>query len=220
MWVWDILRTNVPTFFCHLGFLTNNFDSLSAGAGARFQYIHMFIAWGFSINTEFTIIIWENICFRTKAVLVGATLEHSGSSLYVLPHQIFSSELETIWKMINLLIFRSVFEHLWLADTRPYDVPFPTIWWAYSNASSLHSVNNRIINMSRIMNFETKSHILIKHFVIVNYFQNLLLVLTNFVGKVLMNEERVLSVEFVTICRIREQNSHLFSVCFQNIWNN
>lgn len=70
------------------------------------------------------------------------------------------------------------------------------------------------------MNFETKSHILIKHFVIVNYFQNLLLVLTNFVGKVLMNEERVLSVEFVTICRIREQNSHLFSVCFQNIWNN
>jgi hypothetical protein len=86
MRVRNVLRAHVATFFRDLSFLTNNFNSFAARAGARFQYIHMFITRGFSIDTELAIIIRKNICFRTKAVLIGTTLKHSCGSLNILPH--------------------------------------------------------------------------------------------------------------------------------------
>ena len=161
MWIRDISRTYIPSFFCDLSFLAHYFNSFAARTSRWLEYVHVFIARSFSVDTELTIIIWEDVCFRTKTVLVRTTLEHSRSSLNVLPHQVFSPQLETVWEMINLLIFRCIFQHFWLADTCPNDIPFPTVRRTYSYSSSFHCIYNRVVNMSWIVNLETKSHIFI-----------------------------------------------------------
>ena len=68
--------------------------------------------------------------------------------------------------MIYFLIFRCVFEHFWFTDACPNNVPFTTVRWAYSYTSCFHRIDYRIVNMRRIMNLKTKSHIFIIFLVI------------------------------------------------------
>ena len=60
------------------------------------------------------------------------------------------------------------------------------------------------------MNLKSKSHVFIKHFVIMNNFQNLFFVIANFKSQIFMLQKRVLSVQFVAVSWIWEQDSHLF----------
>jgi len=81
--------------------------------------------------------------------------------------------------MVYLLVFGGVLENFRFADSSPQDVPFATIGWDDSDSSCFHSVDNGVVNVRGIMNLEAKSHILIKHLVIVNDFQNLFFIITN-----------------------------------------
>ena len=107
----------------------------------------MFAAGAFSFETEFPIVIWEYVRFWAKIEFIG-TAENLLGSLYVFPHMVFAPKLETLWKMIDFLIFGSFLEHIWFANTNPDDIPFPGTRRHDPYTSCLHGIDNRIIDIS------------------------------------------------------------------------
>ena len=217
MWVRNILANNVPWFFLYLCLLADDFDSFATGAGGWFHNIHMLHPWIFSVNTEFTIIVWKDVWFWTKTEFIPLSLKHFLSSRDILPHQIFPSQLETLWKMIDLLVFGSIFQYFWLTHTCPHYVPLRAIWWNNTDASSFHRVHYWVIDVCGIMNFETKCHIFIKHFVLMDDLQQLVLVVANILCNVSMLKKWILGAKLVTIGWIWKQNSYWFVIWLQGI---
>ena len=169
MWIRYILWENVTWFFIDLGFRTNDFDSFTAWAIAWFHNIHMFVSWTFPLQAELPIILWKDICFRTEVIFIS-TCKQFLSSLNVFPHIIFPTYLEALWEMIDLLVLGCLFKHIWFANTNPYHIPFPGTRWHDPNARCFHAVYHWIVNMSRVMYLEPKSHIFIHHFILMYYF--------------------------------------------------
>ena len=69
------------------------------------------------------------------------------------------------------------------------------------------------------MNLKPKRHVLIKHLIIMNNFQNLFFVVTNLKSKVFVLQEGILGVELVAVSRVWEEDAHLFGQRFQGVGN-
>ena len=118
MWIRNVLTYHISIFLVNFCFLTNYFYSFSTWTCWGLHYVHMLIICGLSIHTELPIIIWKNVCLWTKWKIVWIR-KHSLSPLNVFPHQVFSSKLKTLRKMINLLVLWSVFELFRFAHACP-----------------------------------------------------------------------------------------------------
>ena len=169
MWIRYILWHNVTCFFIDLCFRTNDFDSFTTRAIARFHNIHMFVPWTFPLQAELPIIIWKYICFRTEVIFIS-TCKKFLCSLNIFPHMIFPTYLETLREMIYLLIFGCLFKHIGFTNANPYDIPFPGTRRHDPNACCFHGIYHRIVNMSRVMYLEAHGHIFIHHFILMYYF--------------------------------------------------
>lgn len=169
MWIRNVLTYHISIFLVNFCFLTNYFYSFSTWTCWGLHYVHMLIICGLSIHTELPIIVWKNICLWTKWKIVWIR-KHSLSPLNVFPHQVFSSKLKTLGKMINLLVLWSVFELFRFAHACPKYIPFWAVWWDNSYSCGFHSINYRVINVCWIMNFKTKRHVFVHHFVLMNDF--------------------------------------------------
>ena len=175
MRVWNILAHNVPWFLLDLSFRTYNLDSLSTRTSRWLHDVHMLVAWGFSVETKLSVLVWENVSARTEGEFVYVTLEHAHGSLDVLPHEIFPSQLETLRKVVDFLILTGVFKLFRLTHAAPQDIPLAWARRTDPNTGSLHSVDNRVINMRTIMDLEAKRHALLHHTVVMYHTQLLIL---------------------------------------------
>jgi hypothetical protein len=123
--------------------------------------------WTLSLLTELPIVIWENIGFRTEIVL-SSSLESSLGSLDISPHQVFSSKMERLWEMVNLLESRCFFKPISFAYTSPKDIPFGAVGRYNSDSSCLHSVDHWVVNVSGFVHFKPKSHIPHHHLILMH----------------------------------------------------
>ena len=73
-----------------------------------------------SIHTKLAIVVREEVSPGAEIEL----LEHSLHPTNVLPHHVFSSNLERLWEVVKLLVFGSFFKMFWFRLTCPLHVPF------------------------------------------------------------------------------------------------
>jgi hypothetical protein len=101
--------------------------------------------------------------------------------------------------MIDLLVLGGILELLWLAHTCPKDVPLGAVWRNYSHTGRLHSIDHRVVNMSRIMYFESQSHILVHHFELMDSFDLLHACVSDFTCSIFDHKEGILSRDSIAI---------------------
>ena len=153
MGIRNVLWDDIAVFLVNLGFGPNDLDTFAARTGRRFHDVHMFITWTFTFDTEFTVILREDIRLRAK-VKFTCSLEHFLCPLNILPHKIFSPNLKGLGEVVYLLVLGCILELLRFTHSGPENVPFCTVWRNNPYSRSFHSVNDWVINMRRIMHFE------------------------------------------------------------------
>ena len=151
--VWDVLWDYISVLLVHLGLWPNNLDTFAAWTGRRFHDVHVLVTGTFTLDAEFTVVLREDVGLRAKVKLT-CPLKHLLRPLNVLPHQIFSPNLERLGEVVYLLILRRVLELLRLAHSGPENVPFCTVWRDDSYSCCLHSIDNRVVYVCGIMHFK------------------------------------------------------------------
>ena len=160
-----ILRHYVAWLAFDLLLLANNFDTASTRRCTRLHNVHVSIIFSFSIHAELSIVVREKICLWAEIKLLENTL-HSAN---VLPHHVFSTNLERLREMVHFLIFCSLFEMLRLDLSCPHNVPFWTIRANYTETCCLQSVDYRVINVSCLTNLESKHHLMLLEVLLAGY---------------------------------------------------
>ena len=98
----------------------------------------------FSIHAKLAIVVGEEVGPGAEVEL----LEHSLHPTKVLPHHVFSSNLEGLREVVKLLIFGCFFKVFWFCLTSPLHVPFRAVWSNDSHSSCLERVDHGVVNVS------------------------------------------------------------------------
>lgn len=169
----------------------------------------MFVPRTFTFDAEFTVVFWEDIRLRAK-VKFTCSLEHFLCPLNILPHQIFSPNLERLGKVVYLLVLRCILQLLRLTHSGPENVPFCTVGRNNSYSRRFHSIDYRVINMRRIMHFEAEGHVFVHHSKLVDSLHLLNRAVPYFSGMVNVPHERLLSLNSKAVLRVRKVDPNLF----------
>ena len=143
----NVLRDDIPIFLVYLGLRPDDLDTFAARTGRRLHDVHVLIARTLTFDAELAIVLREDVRLRAK-IEFTCSLEHFLCPLNVLPHQILSPDLKRLREMVDLLVLGGVLELLRFAHSGPENVPFRAIWRDDSYSCRLHSINDRVINMS------------------------------------------------------------------------
>ena len=139
MWPLDILLDQVagPTFgdFLHA---SDDLDAATAGRSTRLHDVHVLVIVSLSVHAELAIVIWEQIGLRAEVEF----LEDAPHSTDVLPHHVFTTDLERLREMIELLVLGRFLEMLRLGLACPLHVPLGAVWTHYAEAGILQSVHH------------------------------------------------------------------------------
>lgn len=87
----------------------------------------------FSIHTELSIVVWENVCSWAEIKL----LEDSFHPANILPHHVFSTDLEGLREVVELLVFCGLLKVFRFSLPCPLYVPFGAVWSNDTHTSCL-----------------------------------------------------------------------------------
>ena len=111
----------------------------------------------FSVHGKLPEIVGEEIGLGAEVVL-GENTSHPAE---VLPHHVFAANLEGLWEVINLLVFRGFFHEFRFRLASPLNVPFRAVGPNNSTTSGFQGVDNGVVNVSRFGYLESKSHVVL-----------------------------------------------------------
>ena len=103
-----------------------------------------------SIHAKLAIVVGEEVSPRAEIEL----LEYSLHPANVLPHHVFSSNLEGLREVVKLLIFGSFFKMFWFRLTCPLHVPFRAVRTDDSHSSCLERVDHGVVDVSCLRYFK------------------------------------------------------------------
>ena len=103
-----------------------------------------------SIHAKLAIVVGEEVSPGAEIEL----LEYSLHPTNVLPHHVFSTNLERLWEVVKLLIFGSFFKVFWFRLTCPLHIPFRAVWTDDSHSSCLERVDHRVVDVCCLRYFK------------------------------------------------------------------
>ena len=216
MWIWNVLGYDVASPAGYLSLWANYFDAFAAWASWWLHDVHQLIPSTFPLNTKLPIILRKNVSLRTKVKVIGPRM-YLLRPLNILPHQVLPTHLKALRKVIYFLIFWSNLQLFWLTESSPKYIPFAAVWRHYTNTRSFHGINHRIVNMRRIMHFESKSHVLVHHAVLMYNFNLQGIILLDFLAQVNQPHKRFWRFNSVAILRIGKENTNMLRKTLQNV---
>ena len=153
----DVLRDYEAWLPFYFLLATNNLDSTPARRCARLHNIHVLVVVCFSVHGELSEVVGEEVGLRAEVVL-GKDPPHPAK---VLPHHVFTANLEGLWEVIDLLVLRGFLKVLRLRLASPHDVPFRAVWPYNPASSGFQRVYHRVIDVGCFGDFEAESHVVL-----------------------------------------------------------